>query len=683
MNKSISKLTAFLLAVVLVFAMSPALVLSADTIASGTCGKNLTWVLDDSGKLTISGSGNMDNYSRDNVPWGEYAEDIESVVFSGNVTSIGNEAFNSCLSLSSIELPDSLTSIGDYAFYCCYALTDIKIPDSVTSIGYGAFMYCQSIESLVIPNSVTSIGMEAFYSCESLYNIVLPNTLTVISDALFCECPSLESIEIPYGVTSIGGEAFYGCYSLESVTIPDSVTSIGALAFYECESLSSIRIPDGVTKIGYHTFYKCPGLKTIVLPVSVTEISIDAFIDEYSYNFPEADVYYAGTRAMFECIDDYAAFDPQYFTIHYDNTPVMITSQPKNYTGAAGSTASFSVTATGTGLTYQWQMYSNGAWKNSGASGSKTNKISFKVSNTHDGMMYRCVVTSSNGIIAISSPVTVKIGTPVTITQQPSDYSGAIGSTASFSVTAQGEGLTYQWQMYTNGAWKNSGATGSKTNKISFKVSNTHNGMKYRCIVKDKNGTTATTDEVSVKVVTPLAITKQPANYAGAVGSTASFSVTAQGEGLTYQWQMYTNGAWKNSGATGSKTNKISFKVSNSHNGMKYRCIVKDKNGKTVTSNAASVSVVNTLAITKQPVNYSGTVGSTATFSVTANGEGLTYQWQMYTNGAWKNSGATGSKTNKISFKVTSNHNGMKYRCIVTDKNGKKVYSNTAKVSVV
>ena len=74
-----------------------------------------------------------------------------SVEFEGtkyNVTSIGNEAFRDCSSLTGIEIPNSVTSIGDYAFRYCSSLTSIEIPNSVTSIGYGAFSGCSSFRSL-------------------------------------------------------------------------------------------------------------------------------------------------------------------------------------------------------------------------------------------------------------------------------------------------------------------------------------------------------------------------------------------------------------------------------------------------------------------------------------------------------------------------------------------------------
>ncbi|MBR2549706.1 MAG: hypothetical protein IKE92_06795 [Clostridiales bacterium] len=359
-----------------------------------------------------------------------------------------------------------------------------------------------------------------------------------------------------------------------------------------------------------------------------------------------------------------------------------VLSQPKEYRGPVGSTVSFSVTAAGTGLTYQWQVISDRGWINSNASGSKTSKISFNVTSSHHSKKYRCVITDSYGKKVYSDIATIIVTPPLTITKQPVNYTGAAGNTATFSVTAQGTDPTYQWQVYSNGTWANSGATGAKTSKISFNITNNHNGKKYRCVIKDKNGQTVISNAVTVNVVSSLTITKQPANYAGALGSTASFSVTAQGSGLSYQWQVYSNGTWSNSGATGAKTSKISFKVTKSHNGMKYRCVIKDKNGKTVTSNAASVKIVTALTITKQPTNYTGIAGDMATFTVTASGEGLTYQWQVYSNGAWRNSGATGATTNKIAFKVTKSHNGMKYRCVIKDKYGKTVTTNAVTMTV-
>ena len=84
------------------------------------------------------------------------------------VTSIGEEAFSLCQSLTSIEIPDSVTSIGSRAFFYCSSLKSVVIGDSVTSIGYDAFFRCSSLTSIEIPDSVTSIGDYAFLDCSSL-----------------------------------------------------------------------------------------------------------------------------------------------------------------------------------------------------------------------------------------------------------------------------------------------------------------------------------------------------------------------------------------------------------------------------------------------------------------------------------------------------------------------------------
>ena len=84
------------------------------------------------------------------------------------VTSIGDYAFNYCMSLTSVSIPDSVTSIGSSAFSSCSALTSIAIPDSVTSIGDYAFSGCSALASVTLGNSVTSIGDYAFRNCSAL-----------------------------------------------------------------------------------------------------------------------------------------------------------------------------------------------------------------------------------------------------------------------------------------------------------------------------------------------------------------------------------------------------------------------------------------------------------------------------------------------------------------------------------
>ena len=126
----------------------------------GTCGENCTWELDKkSGTLTISGTGDMEDYTSG---WGEWKDKITRVEMEEGVTSIGNQAFDECENLASITIPGSVTSIGGSAFNLCKNLTDITIPDSVNQIGYLAFWGCSGLTDIIIPDGVTVIENNTF-----------------------------------------------------------------------------------------------------------------------------------------------------------------------------------------------------------------------------------------------------------------------------------------------------------------------------------------------------------------------------------------------------------------------------------------------------------------------------------------------------------------------------------------
>ncbi len=190
---------------------------------SGTCGENVTWEFDSStGTLTISGTGEMDDYESSNncpcnCPWESYEYNIKKVVINNGVTTVGNYAFDDLSGLKTVIIPDSVTTIGDYAFSRCPNITSITIPDSVTTIGNYAFTTCANLKSVTIGNGVTEINSGAFAVCHALLNITIPDSVTTIGERAFRNCSKLTSITIPDSVTTIGPYAFKGCSNLSNV----------------------------------------------------------------------------------------------------------------------------------------------------------------------------------------------------------------------------------------------------------------------------------------------------------------------------------------------------------------------------------------------------------------------------------------------------------------------------------
>lgn len=107
------------------------------------CGESLTWSYAN-GKLTISGSGEMDDFS-DGAPWDSYASSIYILELTGGVTSIGAGAFQGFPNLTDISFGDSLREIGENAFRDCTSISSISLPKTFRLFGPGCFQGCTSL----------------------------------------------------------------------------------------------------------------------------------------------------------------------------------------------------------------------------------------------------------------------------------------------------------------------------------------------------------------------------------------------------------------------------------------------------------------------------------------------------------------------------------------------------------
>ena len=270
-----------------------------DGKACGTLGENITWTLDTVGVLHIDGDGAIDDCDHDedyctldDSPLYPYRESIESVIFSGRITHIGDNLFSRCSKLRDVVIPDSVVTIGVYAFSGC-PLTEVVIPDSVETIGDLAFAWCKELVKLTIGSGVTSIGGSAFLFCDAMEEVVIPDSVTTIGSAAFTECSSLKKVTISnldawLRVTFGSSDANPLCYAhalyvgeelLTDLVVPGTVTSIRPNAFYGCTSITSVYIPQSVKTIGGSAFSGVSGLNTVYYAGSQKEwsqISIDS-----------------------------------------------------------------------------------------------------------------------------------------------------------------------------------------------------------------------------------------------------------------------------------------------------------------------------------------------------------------------------------------------------------------------
>ena len=188
---------------------------AGEIVATGQCGENVYYVLYDSGKLLLRGSGATYDYEISGSPFYENGE-IKKLVVSEGITEIGNSLFDHCRNIAAVSFPNTLTRIGKRAFFA-YADGELA--------------------ALEIPSSVTTIGDEAF-SDQGMTSVTLPKTLTTLGTYLFRSADNLQSVRVE--CAEIPAFCFVSCGKLSQMTLSKNVKKIGANIINYCTQLKTI-----------------------------------------------------------------------------------------------------------------------------------------------------------------------------------------------------------------------------------------------------------------------------------------------------------------------------------------------------------------------------------------------------------------------------------------------------------
>ena len=295
---------------------------------------------------------------------------------------------------------------------------------------------------------------------------------------------------------------------------------------------------------------------------------------------------------------------------------------------------------------------------------------------------YNIMVTGIADSSIKTTTITFIVPAGAVIATQPTDQTVCNGISSTFNVTVSGSGLNYQWQQssllagpYTN-VTVGTGA-GSSSYKTEFTTPAMNNSY-YRVIAANICGS-STSVPAKLTVNTVAIITAQPIAQTACIPAPASFSVTAIGTGLTYQWQISSNNGTSYTdipSAIGSTY--TTGATSPTLNGNLYRVNILSICSPTtpITSNAVSLTAINPVIITQNPSSQSGCALDNYTFTVTATGGNLTYQWQLSTDGGATYSNVSAGipispTTSGITSTYTINNallslSGNFYRVIVT-----------------
>lgn len=195
-----------------------------------------------------------------------------------NLNELGERSFSGCSNIEELDLSNSkLTSIPEGAFAYCKNLKTIKLPSTITSIGDEAFYNCQSLTNIkgLDKCNLKSIGSAAFSNCKALENLDFSkSTFTNVPSKAFNGCSALAKITLPNTLTTIGGYAFYACYGIPQLDLSNTaLTTLENYALYQMRETTKFSLPNSISSIGTHAFSVSTsnGAVPTILPASLKD----------------------------------------------------------------------------------------------------------------------------------------------------------------------------------------------------------------------------------------------------------------------------------------------------------------------------------------------------------------------------------------------------------------------------
>ena len=372
--------------------------------------------------------------------------------------------------------------------------------------------------------------------------------------------------------------------------------------------------------------------------------------------------------------------------------PPRILAQPRSVTATPDEAVSFSVSAEGPELQYQWQFLRPGPgeeWKNSSQDDSRSPTLQLDAKGYRNGYLYRCVISSPGGSVCTEpAELHVTESVPPKILSQSHSRAGFEGDFAVFQVEAAGAELSYQWfsRPGSEGEWLEHSGTDGRSSAITLVAASSRSSWQYFCRVSNRYGS-VDSEPISLRVtsIAPPLLLAEPADHTVGVGSTAVCSAPALGFNLSYQWQYLVGGSgvWSDCSSEDACTPSLSVEARDYRSGYHYRCLVSNGSGEII-SRAAMLTVAANAApvITRQPRDQQARIGDTAVFSVEAAGQALNYLWQFDTgDGVWRNCSSEGSDSARLAVEAKDYRSGYRYRCLVFNDGG-SVSSEDAVLSV-